>query len=211
MNSLLIVGAGGLAKQLLPQIVHLKYDRTAWYDSGNVDVRLESYFPVIPNEIQLREWLNTNGNLQKFDFLLAVGKPNLRKYFFNLLIKLTGNCIGLNHHCTEKTPFIKISPSASLLSEVYLESFTEIGIGTLINVRAQIHHDTKIGDFCEIGPGAVLLGNVTIGDESFIGAQATILPGVTLGSNVIVGAGSVVTQNFPDGAKIAGNPAKPIL
>jgi acetyltransferase-like isoleucine patch superfamily enzyme len=41
-----------------------------------------------------------------------------------------------------------------------------------------------------------------------IGTSATILCGVTIGENAIVGAGSVVTRDVPDGAVVAGSPAR---
>lgn len=43
-----------------------------------------------------------------------------------------------------------------------------------------------------------------------IGTSATILGGVTVGEGAMVGAGSVVTRDVPDGATVAGNPARPI-
>jgi len=44
-----------------------------------------------------------------------------------------------------------------------------------------------------------------------IGTGATILCGITIGAKAFVGAGSVVTRDVPDGATVAGNPAKPLV
>jgi UDP-2-acetamido-3-amino-2,3-dideoxy-glucuronate N-acetyltransferase len=41
-----------------------------------------------------------------------------------------------------------------------------------------------------------------------IGSNATILCGITIGERAIVGAGAVVTTDVPDGATVAGNPAR---
>ena len=43
-----------------------------------------------------------------------------------------------------------------------------------------------------------------------IGAGAVILCGVTIGKYAMVAAGSVVLEDVPDGAMVAGNPAKVI-
>jgi acetyltransferase-like isoleucine patch superfamily enzyme len=43
-----------------------------------------------------------------------------------------------------------------------------------------------------------------------IGSNATVLSGVVIGANATVGAGSVVTRSVPDGAVVAGNPARQI-
>lgn len=41
-----------------------------------------------------------------------------------------------------------------------------------------------------------------------IGSGATLLCGITIGENALIGAGSVVTKDVPDGAVVAGNPAR---
>lgn len=51
---------------------------------------------------------------------------------------------------------------------------------------------------------------VVIGKDVWIGAAVCITDGVTIGDYAVVGMGSVVTQNVPDYAIVAGNPARVI-
>jgi len=51
-------------------------------------------------------------------------------------------------------------------------------------------HETRVKKGASIGSGAVIMCNVTIGE------------------NALIGAGAVVTKSVPDGAVVAGNPAR---
>jgi acetyltransferase-like isoleucine patch superfamily enzyme len=52
--------------------------------------------------------------------------------------------------------------------------------------------------------------SVRIGDDVFIGPGAIILPNVTIGDGAVVTAGSVVTRSVPALTMVQGNPAQPI-
>jgi acetyltransferase-like isoleucine patch superfamily enzyme len=52
--------------------------------------------------------------------------------------------------------------------------------------------------------------SVRIEDEAFVGPGVIILPNVTIGRGAVVTAGSVVTRSVPPLTMVQGNPAKPI-
>ena len=79
----------------------------------------------------------------------------------------------------------------------------------ILNVRASVSHDCRIGDFVNVNPAATICGNVTVGDGSFIGAGAVIKEKIKIGRGVTVGAGNaVVICDLPDGATAVGVPAR---
>ncbi|MFZ1545785.1 MAG: DapH/DapD/GlmU-related protein [Candidatus Nitrotoga sp.] len=104
-------------------------------------------------------------------------------------------------------------------------------IGERVWIGAQCYIDARdlvIEDEVGIGPGVRILGSthvgepeqlpviateliiapVRIGHGADVGVGAVILPGVSIGAGAIVGAGAVVTRNVPEGAVVAGVPAR---
>ena len=75
-----------------------------------------------------------------------------------------------------------------------------------------------MGRNCHIGAGAVLAGviepasakPVIVEDGVLIGANAVVIEGVHVGANAVVAAGSVVIDDVPDNAVVAGVPARVI-
>ncbi len=57
-------------------------------------------------------------------------------------------------------------------------------------------------------PLKVKSGKITIKNKAWIGFNCIILKGVILGFGSTVGAGSVLTQDVPDYAIVAGNPIR---
>lgn len=95
--------------------------------------------------------------------------------------------------------------SAILGPDVTLGGHTHINAGCTVT-RA------SLAEFCTVGPGVNICGDVTIGAFVAIGAGATISNLVTIGEHVTIGAGAVVTPHtvIPDGETWVGVPARRI-
>lgn len=94
-----------------------------------------------------------------------------------------------------------------------------IGAGALIETSAP--HLVAIGDKVHIGIRSTLIAHfgdsatkteptIRIEDDVFIGPGAIILPNVTIGRGSVVTAGSVVNVSVPPQTVVQGNPAVPV-
>jgi UDP-3-O-[3-hydroxymyristoyl] glucosamine N-acyltransferase len=85
---------------------------------------------------------------------------------------------------------------------------TVIGAGTKIDNLVQIGHNCLIGKRVLIVAQVGLSGSVTVGDDAVLAAASGVVPHVRIGRGSVVGAKSGVHKDVPDGAMVAGYPAK---
>ena len=103
-------------------------------------------------------------------------------------------------------PRCKISSHSFLCEGVTLEDEVFIGHGvTFINDRFPRATNADGSSQTEADWTCI---PTTVKRGASIGSGATILCGVTIGERATVGAGSVVTKDVPEGAIVAGNPAR---
>ncbi len=138
-----------------------------------------------------------------------------------------GNVIGkgfqTGHHTMIREEN-RIGDAVSIGTSSVVEHHVEIADRVRIHSQAFVPEYSTLEEGAWIGPNVVLtnvphplcpkakecLKGATIKREAKIGANSTILPFLTVGENALVGAGSVVVENVPDRAVVAGNPARVI-
>ena len=115
----------------------------------------------------------------------------------------------------------RIAPGATgLRVKLHRWRGVTIGDGTWIGYDVILEtsrpHLIKIGSRVVISVRAMFIAHfrgaegITLEDEVFIGPGAIILPNVTIGKGSVVTAGSVVSASVPPMTVVQGNPARPI-
>jgi sugar O-acyltransferase (sialic acid O-acetyltransferase NeuD family) len=204
---MLIIGAGGFAKELLGIFEQKKQlSNLAFYDDLNEEVlKVFDRFTVLKNEKQVRDYFTNFGN----EFTVGIGNPFLRYKLYKKFVDLGGKLTSSISTFSKIGQFnVKLGDGVNILDNVIISNNVSIGKGCIIYYQAVITHDCVIKDFVQISPAVNLLGRCKIESYTEIGANATILPDTVIGKNVIVGAGAVVTKNVKDNCIVAGVPAK---
>lgn len=148
------------------------------------------------------------------DGRLVLRSVTIANFVFQRIFRINGDCPWAVHYTSQV-----IAPENIRLGHRSAYCFATSG-----NCYIQAFNGIEFGDRVMFAPGVKIISadhdasdalwtkhitapSIRIGDRCWIGANAVILPGVTLGHNVVVGAGAVVTNSFPDGAVVVGNPA----
>lgn len=206
---MLIVGAGGAAKDLLAMLAaEPVMPEVAVFD----DVHPEQPDFLYGRYRMLRNSADAAAYLREKDdrFALGVGSPVVRRLLAHRFEQLGGRLVTLisrnSHvgtHLDLSTRGVIVMHGAIVTNSVVIED------GALINMHCTIGHGTHIGRWCELAPG-VRISDAHIDALTQIGINATVIPRVRVGRNVTIGAGAVVTQDIPDNWRIAGVPARKI-
>lgn len=112
------------------------------------------------------------------------------------------------HRLQKVVTGIGISPSAQIGPGLYIMHFG----GIFISSRAVIGSDCLILQGVTVGStiGSPSLRAPMIGDRARLLAGALLIGPITVGDDATVAAGAVVVKDVPDGATVAGNPARVI-
>jgi acetyltransferase-like isoleucine patch superfamily enzyme len=103
-------------------------------------------------------------------------------------------------------PRIIIGRECSIGDRTEIHAGREVRIGN----RVMFAWDCVImdRDYHSVNSNCEKMAPVNIEDDVWIGCRAIVLKGVSIGKNAVIGAGSVVLDNIPENAIVAGNPAK---
>ena len=141
-------------------------------------------------------------------YVSAVGNPRLRARLAALAEGAGLEPLTLVSTHARVVAGIAPEHGAVVFPQVFLSSNTSIGRHVHVNTGASVSHDAVLGDYATLGPGCRLTGGVKVGRGAVLGANSVVLPGRTVGADATVGAGAVVTEDVPDGAVVAGVPAR---
>ena len=138
----------------------------------------------------------------------AVGDPGLRRR-----LVAYAEAAGLRfdvavHPSATLTPRATIGSGSVVTAGVRVTNNIAIGRHVHLNLNCTVGHDSLIGDFVTVSPGAHISGNVVLGSGVTLGTGAVVLPGVHIGDGSTVGAGAVVTRGVGENQTVVGVPAR---
>ena len=205
------IGAGGHARMLLES---LRGDRDVEV-IGLVDSdpalkgRSVLGVPVLGGDEVLAEMLRS-GVTHAFLGVGAVRDNTHRRRIWEDAGRLGFQFLTVVHPSAIVSPSAALGEGACVFPGAIVGAGASLGRNVIVNTGAIVEHDCRVGDHAHVASGAVLAGGVTVGEDAHVGAGASVKQGVRIGARAVVGLGAAVVEDVPDGAVVAGVPARPI-
>lgn len=204
---ILVLGGGGHASVLVAalQLQHVKIlgiaervGQAPWGDVLGTPVICddESILRYPPDSVELVNGLGSAASTRHRQELFERFKA--RGYSFATVV----------HPSAVVACDVLLGEGVQIMAGAIVQPGTVVGANSIVNTRASIDHDCKVGSQVHIGPGAIVAGDVRIGDGTFVGAGAVVIPGISIGCGCLVAAGAVVIRDVAAETRVAGLPAR---
>ena len=205
MIDIYIIGAGGLAKELINYIIDEKPRRYnilgVWADEKFNNPRYNLLFRG--NLFEAAKQLKPADNL-----ILAIAKPSVKRKVRTQIDPLNKfNWLTYVHYSAVVSSFADIGEGCVITPQAIVTSDARLGDFVFMNTGSAVGHDAVLGDYSTLFPNTEVCGDCTLGTDCVLGIGAFIVPGVSLAAGTRVSAGAIVWSSFEETALLSGNPA----
>jgi sugar O-acyltransferase (sialic acid O-acetyltransferase NeuD family) len=199
MKSVVIIGAGGFAKELYSYLQNEINNNIVnnYVIKGFLDINRNSY-----DEMCLEsKYLGHEDNYviqQDDEFIVAIGNSKNRKKVIEKLIEKKASFFTYIHNSAIISNNASIGNGVIICPNSIIQAHASIGDYCVLNVFTSVGHDSILGENSILSPYSTLNGNVIAGKNLFMGTKSSILLGTKVGENCSISAHTAVKNNIGD-------------
>ncbi|MBX7267807.1 acetyltransferase [Micromonospora sp. Llam7] len=210
MRDLVIVGAGGFARETAAVVRAVNDVRPTWRLRGFLDDD-----PALHGTeragLPILGAIDRLADLSDPAVVVCVGNPRdyaARQRIVHRLALPAERYPAIVHPAAQVGTGSSVGPGTVLLAGVVLTADVTVGAHVAVMPQVVLTHDDRVADHVTLASGVRLGGGVVLRTGAYLGAAALIRESVTVGEWSLVGMGSVVLRDVPPGEVWLGNPAR---
>lgn len=206
MKNILIVGAGGLGREIYCYIEDCIEAGAQWRIKGFLDdnpAALAAY--DYPHDVvgSVGGYAVCEGDF----FISALGLPKVRKIVCEKLLERGAKFETLVHPTVRLGRNVKIGAGCVIAPGSFATCDVSIGDFVFINNKVSLGHDSKVGAWATVSSFCDITGFAEVGEGAFLGSSCVAMPKSKIGEWSVVGANSSVVGKIRGGTTVYGNPA----
>ncbi|SCJ34169.1 Serine acetyltransferase [uncultured Clostridium sp.] len=209
MKNLIIVGAGGVGREVSLIVRQINDLEPTWNMIGFIDDNVDNWGKVING-------YSVIGGVDSLDFfaedtyvVIAIANYKVKK---RIVSRLKGKFkfATIVHPKVWIHDFMTLGEGSIVYEGVILTANIEIGKHVIVSPKCGIGHDSIIKDYVSLLWNVNVSGNDLIEEGVTMGSGSTVIQGKTIGQGATIGAGAVVINDIDPYCTAVGVPAKVI-
>ena len=213
MNPLIIVGAGGHAREVAQLVADINQAQPGqWNLLGFVaDLQAANRQPKALPAPLLGD-LTCLARHPQAQLVVAIGNTAARREVVQRLRQMHPQLsfATLVHPRAWLAQRVVLGEGSVVFAGALINVDVCIGAHASLNLACTISHDCVLEDFVNLGPGAHLGGACTVGAGVDVGVGASVRPEISLAAACVIGAGAAVVKDAASACLLAGVPARPL-
>jgi sugar O-acyltransferase (sialic acid O-acetyltransferase NeuD family) len=203
MTPLVIIGGGGHCRSVIDAVVR----SDSYYIHGIIDDTCKA--GEKRNGYYILGGISCVPTLTECSFFIAIGRNSDRQMVRDKLSHLDIKFANIFHpRCTTPSSLNNKPVGCFFGANSYVGPGCEVGDFSIINTNSCLEHDSSIGAYSHLAPGATTAGHVSIGKGTLVGINSSIRSKISIGDWTTIGMGSVVVKDIRGGSIAFGNPCK---
>ncbi len=194
MKNLLIVGAGGLGREVASWAVAGFKNNRGWAVAGFLDDNpnaldgKKTAFPLAGSIAGFVPSGDTN-------IVIAIGNPLIRRRLHEDLRTKGAQFANVIHPTAIVAEGVRLGVGVVLAPFSIVSANSCIDDGVVINYYAVIQHDAYVGGWCYISSHGNIGGGSVLGQEVLVGTHSVVPPGAHVPNHSVISAGAVFVSD----------------
>lgn len=207
MKDIVIIGAGGLGREVAWLIEDINEYEKEWNILGFVDDNIEK--GTVLNGYEVLGNCSLLNSKKDIYYICAIANTKFREDIVN---KIKNNrsikAAKLIHPSAVISKESSIGRGCIICAGVIISVNSKIGEFNIIDWNSTIGHDDILKDFVTLYPSVNISGACIVNEYVEIGTGSKIIPKKIVGKNSVVGAGTVVIRDIKENVTAVGVPGR---
>ena len=209
MKNIVLIGAGGVGREVSLIIQQINELEQTWNLLGFIDDNTDNWGKVING-------YSVIGGIDSLEFLsndtyivIAIANYKVKK---NIVNKINNKFkfATIVHPKVWIHDYMTVGEGTIIYEGAILTANIEIGNHVIISPKCGVGHDSIIKDYVSLLWKVNVSGNDLIEEGVMMGSGSTVIQGKKIGKGSIIGAGAVVVNDIESFSTAVGVPAKVI-